>query len=46
MVVQRVFKVLGRWFKGKERYMQPYAGNITEICDRVAHRTLREASYA
>ncbi|MEH1942975.1 MAG: hypothetical protein V7L01_22520 [Nostoc sp.] len=38
MALQRVFKALGRRVKGKERYMQPDAGNTTGICVSVAHR--------
>jgi hypothetical protein len=39
MVLQHVFKALGRNRQGKERYMQPDAGNTTGICVSVAHRT-------
>ena len=39
MVLQRVFRALGRSIKGKERYMQTDAGNTTAICVSVAHRT-------
>ncbi|MGV0101803.1 hypothetical protein NSTC731_01157 [Nostoc sp. DSM 114167] len=38
MFLQPVFKALGRRVKAKERYMQPDAGNTTEICVSVAHR--------
>ncbi|WP_334958112.1 hypothetical protein [Nostoc sp.] len=46
MVVQRVFKAFWCSAKGKERYMQPHAGNTTGICVSVAHRTtsLRDAT--
>ncbi|MEH2453381.1 MAG: hypothetical protein V7K20_19405 [Nostoc sp.] len=39
MVLQRVFRALGRSIKGKQRYMQSDAGNTTAICVSVAHRS-------
>ncbi|WP_292744230.1 hypothetical protein [Nostoc sp. NMS4] len=39
MAIQRVFKALGCRVRGKERYVQSDAGNITGVCVSVAHRT-------